>query len=283
MDVREPILSLWLSRENEVAIGTDEATMEESRVIYSVVGGRATITLNRPEKRNALDRETVDLLRKGVIRAREEEAHSIVLQGNGPVFCAGADLAYLKKMQGFSVEENLDDSRALANTLLEIYRSPVPVIARVHGHAIAGGCGLATVCDVVVAVADAKFGYTEVGIGFVPAIVAGFLMNKAQQIGTRELLLTGKIVNAVEAERRGLVTTVVSDVDALDKEIDDIVDRLSRVDSGAVGITKELLNSIEGATLDNAIDYGVRVNALARSRDACKEGIAAFLSKQKND
>ena len=256
--------------------------MEEARVLYEVVDGRATVTLNRPEKRNALDRATVEELRTSIARASADGARSIVLEGNGPVFCAGADLAYLRELQSFSVEENLDDSNALAITLMEIYRSPIPVVARVHGHAIAGGCGLATVCDVVVSVPEAKFGYTEVGIGFVPAIVAGFLLKKATQMGTRELLLTGKIVDAQEAQRRGLVTTVVNDLDALDAEVDAICSRLNGVDPGAVRLTKDLLNSVEDASLDTAVDYGVRVNALARGRDACKEGIEAFLSKQKS-
>jgi len=241
--------------------------------------GILRLRLNRPEKRNALNRAVVDELRRAVVDAASAEVDAIVIEGEGSVFCAGADLAYLEELAGYSIEENVEDSRALADALLAVYRSPVPVIARVHGHAIAGGCGLATACDVVVAVESAKFGYTEVGIGFIPAIVTALLLRKGPQMQTRELLLTGRIITASEAHQRGLVTTVVPDLAELDAEIDRICGRLRDVDRGAVRMTKEMLLQMEEMTLDGGVEYGVRMNAIARTREECREGIARFLRK----
>lgn len=248
-------------------------------VLYSIEKGIATITLNRPEKRNALNRQTVDLITSSVARAESDDACAIVLQGAGSVFCAGADLAYLQQLQDFSLEENLDDSQALAGALLAIYSTSIPVIARVHGHAIAGGCGLATVCDVTVAVESAKFGYTEVGIGFIPAIVTAFLLEKSPHSLVRELLLTGRIIDATEAVRRTLVTEVVQDVEALDRSIAEICDRLRMADRGAVMMTKEMIAAMQGMSLSSALEYGIRMNAIARARPECRAGIAAFLDK----
>ncbi len=254
--------------------------MEQTQPVqYSFDREVATITLNRPEKRNALNRESVDLLTKLVARAEDERARAIVIAGEGPVFCAGADLAYLRELQEFSLEENIEDSRALAQALQAIYSVPIPVIARIHGHAIAGGCGLATVCDVVIAVERAKFGYTEVGIGFIPAIVTAFLIEKAPHALIRELLLTGRIIDANEAARRAIVTEVVPDIGMLDESVEAICDRLRDADRGAVSLTKEMIRTMQGMTLDSAIEYGVHMNAVARSRPECKAGISAFLDR----
>jgi methylglutaconyl-CoA hydratase len=251
----------------------------ETTLLTTLENGVLRIRLNRPEKRNALNRQLVDELRGAVVDAASGDVDAIVIEGEGSVFCAGADLAYLEALAAFSVEENVDDSRALADALLAVYRSPVPVIARVHGHAIAGGCGLATACDIVVAVESAKFGYSEVGIGFIPAIVTALLLRKGPQIQTRELLLTGKLVTAAEARDRGIVTTIVPDIAELDAEIDRICGRLREADRGAVRMTKEMLLQMEEMTLEGGAEYGVRMNAIARTRAECREGIAQFLRK----
>lgn len=257
------------------------STSRPTPLAESLEQGILHLRLARPEKRNALNRETVDLLRQRVVSASAEQIDAIVIEGEGPVFCAGADLAYLEELASFSIEENVEDSRALADALLALYETPIPVIARVHGHAIAGGCGLANVCDIVVAVEGAKFGYTEVGIGFIPAIVTAILLQKSPQMFTRELLLTGRLVSAEEAHRRGLVTTVVADEEALDEEIGAICRRLSTVDRGAVRLTKEMMNRMGGMTFEAAVDYGVRMNAAARMRQECRDGIARFLARSR--
>ena len=252
-------------------------------VIVRRTGSAVRIRLNRPEKRNALNHAVVDLLRKEIDSAgTDETVRVIVLEGEGSAFCAGADLAYLRELAANSSAENLEDSQALAAMFLAIAKAPVPVIARVHGHAIAGGCGLASVCDVSIAVSGAKLGYSEVGIGFIPAIVTAFLLQRASQTGTRELLLTGRIVDAAEACRRGIVTTVVADEKELDIEIDAIVRRLDRTDRGAVAMTKRMIEQMDNLGLPEAVALGSELNAEARMRPECRAGIERFLAKSKD-
>lgn len=247
--------------------------------IHDAVGH---IRLNRPEKRNALDRTMIDELYDAVTElSNDAGVRAMVIGGNGPAFCAGADLAYLQALSEFSILENMEDSAALARTLRSIWESPKPVIARVHGPAIAGGCGLATVCDIVVAVEAARLGYTEVGIGFIPAIVMAFLLRKSPQNRTRELLLTGRIVSAAEAADRGLVTTVVADESALDEHIEELCAALRRADGTAVALTKRMLTALDGMSLDASLEYAARMNAAARMTPGCREGIRRFLEKAK--
>jgi methylglutaconyl-CoA hydratase len=182
--------------------------------------------------------------------------------------------------------DNMEDSAALARTLRTIYEVSKPTIARVHGPAIAGGCGLATVCDIVVATASASFGYTEVKIGFIPAIVMAFLVRKVSQIQARELLLTGRIIPAGEAHARGLVTTVVEGADGeesmanLDTHIASITGEIVRASSSAVALTKQMLTALDGMPLAGALDYATRMNALTRMTPDCQKGIARFLEKK---
>lgn len=238
------------------------------------------IQLNRPDKRNALDRLMVGELYTAVTEMGEDDTvRAIVLGGNGSAFCAGADLAYLRALTEYSIVDNMEDSAALAKALAAIWESSKPVIARVHGPAIAGGCGLATVCDVVVAVGSAKFGYTEVGIGFIPAIVMAFLIRKAPQMRTRELLLTGRIVQAAEAQERGLITTVVANEAELDTHIEELCNAFRKTDPTAVALTKQMLTALDGMSLDASLDYASRMNAAARMTPGCQDGIRRFLEK----
>ena len=254
--------------------------MGYQRLEVSIQDGVGTIQLNRPEKRNALDRAMVQELYEAVTAMGEsQDARAIVLGGYGSAFCAGADLAYLRELAAYSIVDNMEDSASLARTLKAIWQSPIPVIARVHGPAIAGGCGLATVCDVVVAVQSAKFGYTEVGIGFIPAIVMAFLTRKAQQIQTRELLLTGRIIEAPEALERGLITTVVADETQLDEHIAGLCKAICKADPTAVNLTKQMLTALDGMSMDASLDYASRMNAAARMTPGCQEGIRRFLEK----
>ena len=176
---------------------------------YAVSDRIAYITLNRPEKRNALNQELVNALRDAFEKAESDQAVKvIVLKANGDSFCAGADLGYLQQLQKFSYDENLADSKNLRDLFLQIYTSGKVVVAEVQGSAIAGGCGLATVCDFVFSAPEAKFGYTEVKIGFIPAIVMVFLLRKIGEGKSKELLLSGKLISAEDARNMGLVNHI---------------------------------------------------------------------------
>src|SRR5688572_4725801 len=181
------------------------------KVVEYVVKDRVgLITLNRPEKRNALSHELVADLKEAFSNAeKDEHVKVIILKANGEAFCAGADLTYLQQLQNFSYEENLQDSNHLKELFLKIYTHPKIVIAQVQGHALAGGCGLATVCDFSYAVPQAKFGYTEVKIGFIPAIVTVFLLRKIGEARSKELLLGGELISAEQALQIGLINKIV--------------------------------------------------------------------------
>jgi len=251
------------------------------RITVTTGDGIGRIWLNRPDKRNALDRRLVDELHAAAgLLAGDDAVHAVLLAGRGPAFCAGADLAYLRSLSEFSLEENAQDSAALAATLRAIYTLPKPTVARVHGPAIAGGCGLATVCDVVIAAEQATFGFSEVRIGFVPAIVMSFIARKTTSMRVRELLLSGRIVGAHEAYERGLVTEVVhGDEHALDARLEQILTAMASASPTATRMTKEILTALDGMSLDAALDYTARMNAMARMSPDCQEGIERFLNK----
>lgn len=239
------------------------------------------ITLNRPEKRNALDYETV-LELKEVLRllASDLDVKVVILRSTGSVFCSGADLAHLQKLQSYSHQENLDDSLHLKDLFLQIYTMNKVVIAEVQGHALAGGCGLASVCDFVFAAERAKFGYTEVKIGFVPAIVMVFLLRKIGEGPARDLMLSGEPIPAMRAMEIGLINRVVN-ADELEKEVKEFASNLIRNNSGeAMSITKQLISDIQSMTLSEGLQHAAETNANARMTKDCKKGIDAFLKKQ---
>jgi methylglutaconyl-CoA hydratase len=252
-----------------------------SLVEYSVRDRVGYITLNRPEKRNALSHELVSDLKSAFINAENDpNVKVVVLNANGESFCAGADLAYLQQLQNFSYDENLADSNHLKELFLKIYSFKKIVIAQVQGHALAGGCGLAMVCDFTYAVPEAKFGYTEVKIGFIPALVAVFLVRKIGEQKARQLLLTGEIIKAEEALTRGIVTNVVSK-EELNTVVFDFAQNLIKSNSSqSMELTKQLICEAQGLTLEDALNLAATMNAKARATDDCKKGIAAFLSKQ---
>ena len=247
---------------------------------YSLKDRVGYIRLNRPEKRNALNFETVAELREAFGQAAaDKNVKVIILGGEGKAFCAGADLAYIQQLQQNTYEENLEDSRHLKELFYQIYTHPKVVIAQVNGHALAGGCGLATVCDFSFAVPEAKFGYTEVKIGFVPAIVMQFLIRKIGEEKARELLLSGKVISAEEARAFGLINEVVEATE-LEKRVMDFAQELCRNNSGeSMGLTKLMMAEIQEKGLDEALEYAAAQNARARSTEDCKKGIAAFLNK----
>lgn len=237
------------------------------------------IELNRPEKRNALNDELIAALKDaltGVVS--DDTVRSIVIRGAGKDFCSGADLAAIQKIAGATFEENVEDARQLAE-LFELIRSVrVPVIAAVHGRALAGGCGLATACDLVIATRSARFGYPEVKIGFVPAMVAAILRRNLGEKKSFELLTQGFEFSADQAQTIGLVNLLFDD-EGFETAALDYASRYAKVSGSAVAMTKRLLYDIDGASFSDAIAMGVDTNAHARMSDDCKKGIARFLEK----
>jgi methylglutaconyl-CoA hydratase len=251
-------------------------------ILYSVIDRIGTITLNRPEKRNALSYEVVAELKEAFTKAEDDEqVKVIVLKANGEAFCSGADLEYLQQLQKFSYEENLNDSNHLKELFLKIYTHSKVVIAQVQGHALAGGCGLATVCDFVFAVPDSKFGYTEVKIGFIPAIVMVFLLRKIGEGKAKELLLSGELFSAENVKQLGLINQVVAP-EKLEIEVGAFAKKLVESNSTqSMKLTKQMISKVQSLSVEDALQYAAEMNAHARGTDDCKKGIAAFLNKEK--
>lgn len=249
---------------------------------YAVRERIGYITLNRAEKRNALSFELVSELKTAFLLAEDDEGVKvIVLKANGDSFCAGADLEYLQQLQKFSFEQNVADSMHLKELFLLIYQLKKIVIAQVQGHAVAGGCGLATVCDFVYAVPEAKFGYTEVRIGFIPAIVTVFLLRRIGEGKAKQLLLSGSLITANQAKEMNLINEVVPP-DQLSKTVEHFAKELIVSNSGnSMGITKELIAKIQSLPLDGALAYAAEMNARVRESDDCRRGIQAFLNREK--
>ncbi|QIX62763.1 enoyl-CoA hydratase/isomerase family protein [Hymenobacter sp. BT18] len=240
------------------------------------------ITLNRPEKRNALSAEMVTELKLAFTAAEEDEhCKVVVLRANGAAFCAGADLSYIQELQGFGYTDNLADSTHLMQLFHQIYTLKKVVIGEVQGHALAGGCGLAAICDFAFTVPEAKFGYTEVKIGFLPAIVSVFLLRKIGEARTKQLLLTGEIIGAQKAADYGLVNFVVGR-DELAEQVYAFARRLCTENSGqSMEATKEMLARLPEMALEDGLRYAAQMNAEARGSVDCRRGIAAFLNKEK--
>jgi len=238
-----------------------------------------TITLNRPDKRNALNDELIEALKDALRHADANESlRAIVIRGAGKDFCSGADLSAIQKIATASYDENVEDARSLADLFLLIRNVKVPVIAAVHGRALAGGCGLATACDLVFATNTAKFGYPEVKIGFVPAMVAAILRRNLGEKKSFELLTQGFEYSAEEAVKLGLVNCTFDEEDFEDS-VFEYASVYAKVSRSAVVMTKQLLYSIDGYNISDAIDQGVITNAKARMSDDCQKGIAKFLEK----
>jgi methylglutaconyl-CoA hydratase len=251
-------------------------------VDYQVQNRIAYIILNRVEKRNALNSEIViELSNAFKLATDNEKVKVIVLKANGDVFSAGADLDYLKKLQSNSFEENLADSNQLKKLFEQIYQQPKIVIAQIQGHAIAGGCGLASVCDFIFSTPQAKFGYTEVKIGFIPAIVAIFLIRRIGEGKAKELLFSGDLIDANYAKQIGLIN-YLSDESKIEEEVLAFAEKLCITTSAqSIALTKQLLNNVQDLPLLEALDFAAEMNAHARSTNDCKNGINAFLNKKK--
>ncbi len=250
-------------------------------VRYEVTERVGYITLARAEKRNALNHEVVSELKRAFATAEDDEnCKVVVLRAEGKVFCAGADLEYIQQLQKNDYHENLLDSTHLMELFRLIYTLKKVVIAQVHGHAIAGGCGLAAICDFGFTVPEAKFGYTEVKIGFIPAIVKVFLLRKIGEARAKQLLLTGDLISAEEAERYGLVNYVVP-APELEARVFAFAQKLCTENSRqSMEVTKEMIARVQGMGLEDGLQYAAEMNAVARSSEDCQRGIAAFLNKE---
>lgn len=239
------------------------------------------LTLNRPEKRNALSPEFITEIKHALVDFNNDSnIRTVVIKAIGEAFCAGADLSYIQSIQQNSFNENLEDSRHLKEMFELIYNSSKIYIAQIEGPALAGGCGLATVCDFSFATPSSLFGYTEVKIGFIPAMVMVFLIPKIGEGKAKELLLSGKIIDAVKAQEYGLINQVISE--NINLFVNDFAQKLSDSTSPqSVSKIKEMFGALKSMDLNEGLEYACKMNAKSRADSDCVKGIAAFLNKQK--
>src|SRR6266850_7841603 len=240
----------------------------------------ATITLNRPDKRNSINTQMIADLQTALDAIEKTPARVVTLTGAGKSFCAGMDLSLLQAIATQSPSENQDDSRRMAKMFRRIWSYSKPLIAAVNGHALAGGCGFATLCDFTIAVPEAKFGYTEVKIGFLPAIVSVFLTRQIGEKRCRDLLLTGRIIEAVEAKEFGLVSEVVPP-ERLMARAHELADQLIAASPSSLTRSKRLLISSAAPGVDHDLERAILENARIRCTPDFQEGLASFLEKRK--
>jgi methylglutaconyl-CoA hydratase len=243
-------------------------------------GKLATLTLNRPDKRNAISFELIDDLLRAFDEVAKSDAIILILTGAGKAFCSGMDLDNLKALTGRTPEQNLQDSKTMVQLFRSLYEFSKVTIAAVNGAAIAGGTGLALLCDFTLASPDAKFGYTEVRIGFVPAIVATFLLRQVGEKHARDLLLTGRLFDAAEAARMGLINEIVPG-EQLMARARQLASVLMENSSASLFATKKLLTDHARSEIDAQIEEAVRSNAAIRLTADFREGITSFLEKRK--
>ena len=252
---------------------------ENEVVLYSVEEAVARITLNRPEKRNALNDAVIAGLKENLKKAAaDNNVRVVVIAGAGKDFCSGADLSALQKIAGASVAENSEDARSLLELFLLIRALQVPVIAAVTGRALAGGCGLATACDLVLASASARFGYPEVKIGFVPAMVMAILRRNVSEKRAFELITRGAEIGAEQAMAFGLVNQVFAD-ESFDADVRAYTSEFEKMSASAMGLTKTLLYQMDNLAFPEALETGADVNVIARLTEDCQKKVGEFLSR----
>ena len=240
----------------------------------------AKLTLNRPDKRNAISAEMIGELQTSLDAIENTSTRAVILTGAGKAFCAGMDLGMLAAIAQQSPAENQEDSRRIAKLFRRVWSFPRPMIAAVNGAALAGGCGLATLCDFTLAVPEAKFGYTEVKIGFLPALVSVFLTRQIGEKRCRDLLLTGRVIDAAEAKEFGLVSEVVTSGQLLERAVE-LADDLIAASPSSISRAKRLLISSQSVSLDQDLERAILENARIRCTPDFKEGLASFLEKRK--
>jgi len=250
------------------------------KILCELRNGIARITLNRPDKRNALDGEIIAELKAAfTASAADDECRVVLLAGAGTDFCSGADLANLEKTAQNSVLDNMTDARYTADLFLMMRNHPRPVIAAVQGRALAGGCGIATACDIILASQSAQFGYPEVNIGFVPAMVMAILRRSVSEKAAFELVAAGETVSAARAHDLGLVHRVFADED-FSSEVEAYVTRLAAKSASAIMLSKRLLYNMDSMSFEAALGAGVEMNAIARQTEDCRRGVEKFLKKK---
>ncbi|REJ78834.1 MAG: enoyl-CoA hydratase/isomerase family protein [Acidobacteria bacterium] len=238
------------------------------------------LSLNRPDKRNALNDELISALKEAIADAGSNgEVRAVVIRGEGKDFCSGADLTALQKIAESDIVENLEDAESLMDLFIALRRIEKPVIAAVHGRALAGGCGLATACDIVLAAENARFGYPEVKIGFVPAMVMAILRRNLGEKLSFELITRGFEFSAEDAFDMGLINKVL-DEDGFQEAVAEYAAGYAEVSSSAVALSKRLLYSIDGSDFESALRSGAEINAIARMTKDCQDGIAKFLDRK---
>ena len=240
----------------------------------------AAVTLNRPEKRNALSAPLVSELKAALADAEaDSQVKAILLRAAGKDFCAGADLAQLQKIAQATVLDNLEDAAGFAALLLQMRKAKKPIIAAVHGRALAGGAGLASACDLVIAARSASFSYTEVRIGFVPAMVMAIARRNLTEKRAFEILCTGQVLSAEQAAEIGFINRVCDDADFA-QTAETYAAEVASLSGSAVALTKSLLYQTDAMTFEQALRAGVEMNALARLTPDCQQGVQKFLQKQ---
>jgi methylglutaconyl-CoA hydratase len=254
--------------------------MKYETLQFETTGHLSTVTLNRPEKRNAISIQMIAELHSALDEIEKTHTRVVILTGIGKAFCAGIDLDYLQAIARQTAAENQEDSKRIAKMFRKIWSYSRPMIAAVNGHALAGGCGIATLCDFTLAVPEAKFGYTEVKIGFLPAIVSVFLTRQVGEKRARDLLLTGRLVEAQEAKELGLVNEIVP-AENLMKRANELAETILAASPSSVTRAKHLLVSSATASVDHDLERAVLESARVRCTPDFKEGIAAFLEKRK--
>lgn len=255
-------------------------SMNFKTIQYKEQAGVATITLNRPDKRNAISPELVEDLLDALATAEHSRgAKVVILTGEGKAFCAGMDLEALRETTTSSKEKNRKDSETMARLFRSIYEFPKPTIAAVNGAAIAGGCGIATLCDFTLASSEARFGYTEVRIGFLPAIVSVFLIRQVGENVARDLLMTGRIVDANQAVKLGLAQEVLAP-DRVLPRAEELARELMENSPASMVATKKLLTAFALRDLDALMELAIAENARIRTTPDFREGVTAFLEKR---
>jgi methylglutaconyl-CoA hydratase len=252
---------------------------EYNKILYAVEGSIGRLTLNRPDKRNALDEEIIREIKDVMARSAVDDAvRVIVLTGAGKDFSSGADLAALQRVSQATVRENIENASNMAELFVSMRRHPRPIIAAVRGRALAGGCGLATACDIILAAESAQFGYPEVNIGFIPAMVMAILRRSVSEKGAFELITRGEIISSTTAAGIGMVNRVFAD-DGFSESVDEYVKQLAEKSASAVSLAKNLLYHMDGMTFETALQSGVHLNAITRMTEDCKRGVEKFLKK----
>ncbi|MGB2626612.1 MAG: enoyl-CoA hydratase-related protein [Candidatus Acidiferrum sp.] len=254
--------------------------MSFETLLLETSGTVAKITLNRPDKRNAISAQMISEILGVLDEIEKTRARVVMITGTGKAFCAGMDLEMLQANAQQSPSENQEDSRRIAKLFRRIWSYSKPLIAAVNGHALAGGCGIATLCDFTLAVPEAKFGYTEVKIGFLPAIVSVFLTRQIGEKRSRDLLLTGRLIDAVEAKEFGLVNEIVP-AEKLLNRAEELAELLIAASPVSIARAKQLLTAGAAASVDNDLERAILENARIRSSPDFKEGLASFLEKRK--